>query len=152
MKHFTLLLICALYSTFTWGQQSGDQKIAMDVDKTVFSVEIPAGYANAEANAALVAGIQPNSFEKLRANLFELKGAPGQEIIERKELEINGQSYLYLRQTAMSQVGKVYAEVYAKANGDESSIMITGTYSVDLNSEKYSAAIKKAALSARVKE
>lgn len=167
MKKFILPILFTLISVGVFAQteeeitieddvsseiQAFMTEVEYDVDASVFSEKEGNTYINSEKTAGIVALYLPYNFDVMEEQFLDGSAEGEDETLDKDSFEVDGVRYMYLKQiTLVNEVNATYA-VYCKENDDKSVLMISGYYENSDKAELYDSLIKKAALSAKVKE
>lgn len=123
--------------------------IKMDVDSEIYPISDGNNYFTSDQRAGIAASVIPSSYEKMKTDMDNQKSEDGSEILDKGEIENNGNQILYLKQKLTRGEEIFIMHMYCKKIDDESCLTIGGFFE-NGKEDIYSDDIKKAAISAEI--
>ena len=125
--------------------------IEMDIDKSVFPIRKDNAHFAEDQITGIMAILMPSNFKKLEEEFRNEESKAGSIIIDRGELENEGERILFLKQSFEHEGKTYYMFVFAKEFKMDATIMVTASYESNKDNE-YKKHSEKAIKSAVVVE
>ena len=127
-------------------------KVTMAVDQNIYTEQTKDGYFTQDKEAAIMGRVFPIPFEQMTADFNSGKAELKYDTLEKNILEIDGVTYLYLKQYTKREDSTVIIIFYCREHKDNTSLMISGYYPDGTDNQAMDVSIKAATLSAIVNQ
>lgn len=169
MKYYLIIILALLCFNLGWAQTVDDSQepveeeveinldflskyVSMDIDQTQFPNTTEQGHFSEDNQSAIMGQLLPITFEQMRRDFEGGAIETRFDTLEKEILEIDDKLYLYIKQYAKQEGNTMIVVMYARQHDESSSVLVSGFYQAGSDAELLDAQIKKAALSATIKD